>query len=195
MSKRVILITGTPCTGKTSISHQLATTLDALYLNLTDLAKHENLTLGKDKKRNSIIVDEQRMQRRINQIIKKSHKENIIIDGHYAATVVPKKLITRIFVLRRDPIELCRLMKRSGFSDHKLFENLASEILDVCLVDALNTVGARKVCELNVTRKSVKKTINEIMFLLDNPTSEEALSMFIMIFTPIVLFHSLIQTP
>lgn len=170
MPKRVILITGTPCVGKTSVAHQLASKLNASYVNLTDLAKHEYLTLGIDEERNSIIVDEHRMQRRIGQIIKKTGKKDIIIDGHYAANVVPKKHITRVFVLRRDPVELRRLMKRSGFSERKLFENMASEILDVCLVDALNTVGGRRVCELNVTGKTVKETIDEIMFLLDNPT-------------------------
>jgi adenylate kinase len=169
MSKRVILITGTPCVGKTSVAHVLASKLTALYVNLTDLAIHENLTIGKDAERGSTIVDEERMEKRIGEIVKKTDKENIIVDGHYAVNVVPLRLITSVFVLRRDPVELRKLMKQSGFSDRKLFENLASEILDVCLVDALNMVGQKKVCELNVTGKSVEETVQEILHLLNNP--------------------------
>jgi adenylate kinase len=169
MSKRVILITGTPCVGKTSVAHVLASKLTALYVNLTDLAIHENLTIGKDEERGSTIVDEERMEKRIGEIVKKTDKENIIVDGHYAVNVVPLRLITSVFVLRRDPVELRKLMKQSGFSDRKLCENLASEILDVCLVDALNMVGPKKVCELNVTGRSVEETVQEILHLLNNP--------------------------
>jgi broad-specificity NMP kinase len=169
MSKRVILVTGTPCVGKTSAARALTSKLDALYLNLTDLAMHENLVLGKDEERNSTIVDEKRMKKRIDEIIKKTDKENIVVDGHYAVNIVPLRLITSVFVLRRDPVELRKLMEQSGFSGRKLFENLASEILDVCLVDALNMVDQRKVCELNVTGKSVEETVQEILHLLNNP--------------------------
>jgi len=170
MVKQVILISGTPCVGKTSVAHYLTPKLDALYVNLTDLATHENLTLGKDKERNTTIVDEVKMKRRINQIVTKSDKQNVIIDGHYAVNVVPPKLVTRVFILRRDPVELRKFMTNSGYSDRKLNENLASEILDVCLIDALNAVGATKVCELNITGKTVEETSEEILSLIDNPS-------------------------
>jgi len=170
MAKQIILLSGTPCVGKTSVAHHLTPKLDALYVNLTDLATHENLILGKDKERNTTIVDEVKMKRRINQIVTKSDKQNIIIDGHYAVNVVPRKLVTRVFVLRRDPVELRKFMTNSGYSDRKLNENLASEILDVCLIDALNVVGATKVCELNITGKTVEETSEEILSLIDDPS-------------------------
>jgi adenylate kinase len=170
MAKHVVLLSGTPCVGKTSIAHYLTPKLDALYVNLTDLATHENLILGKDKERNTAIVDEVKMKRRINQIVTKSDKQNVIIDGHYAVNVVSPKLVTRVFVLRRDPVELRKIMTNSGYSDRKLNENLASEILDVCLIDAINAVGATKVCELNITGKTVEETSEEILSLIDDPS-------------------------
>jgi len=170
MVKQVILLSGTPCVGKTSVAHYLTPKLDALYVNLTDLATHENLILGTDKERNTTIVDEVKMKRRISQIVTKSDKQNIIIDGHYAVNVVPPKLVTRVFVLRRDPVELRKFMTNSGYSERKLNENLASEILDVCLVDAINAVGATKVCELNITGKTVEETSEEILSLIGDPS-------------------------
>jgi adenylate kinase len=169
MVKRVILITGTPCVGKTSVARLLSSKLQALCVNLTDLALKEKLIQGKDKQRNSIIVDEDRMKKRLKKLITKSDKENVVVDGHYAVNVVPANLVSLVFVLRRDPVELRKLMEQSGFSDKKLHENLASEILDVCLVDGLNVVGQRKVCEVNTTGKSVEDVAHEIMLLLDNP--------------------------
>ncbi len=166
MTKRVILLTGTPCVGKTSVARQLTSKLDAFYVNLTQLAVNENLILGQDEERKSIVVDEDKMRRRIGEIIKNCRK-NVVVDGHYAVSVVPEKHVTRVFVLRRDPIELRKFMKKSGFSGRKLWENLASEILDVCLVEALNVQGEEKVCEVNVSDKSVEEVVDEILQILD----------------------------
>jgi len=169
MSKRVILLMGTPCVGKTSAARLLTTKLDALYINLTDLALQDHLVLGRDEKRNSIIVDEARMRKKIGEIIKKTDRKEIVVDGHYAVNVVPQKLVTFVFVLRRDPVELRELMRNCGFSEAKLMENLASEILDVCLVDALNAGENRKTCELDVTGKSVEETVKEILEVMADP--------------------------
>lgn len=167
MSKRTILITGTPRVGKTSVAQALVSRLQAQYVDLTELALSENLTLGKDKKRGSTIVSLGKMRGRISQIIEESAKEVIVIDGHYAADVVPKSRVSSVFVLRRDPVELRKLMEETGFSGPKLWENLAAEILDVCLVDALNAYGKGRVCELDVTGKSVETITDNILAILE----------------------------
>lgn len=166
MSRRVILITGSPCVGKTSVARLFASKLGACYVNLTDLALKENLVLGKDEERDSIIVDEARMRRKLRKIIENQSGKDIVIDGHYAAAVAPKKLVTNVFVLRRNPVELRKLMESCGFSGRKLWENLASEILDVCLVEALRVYGKRGICELDVSGKSVDEVVNEILEIL-----------------------------
>jgi broad-specificity NMP kinase len=81
--------------------------------------------------------------------------------------VVPTDLVTRVFVLRRDPVELREIMEKEGFSGRKLWENLASEILDICLVDALEAIGEGKVCELDVSRKRVAETVSEVLAVLN----------------------------
>lgn len=167
MLKRTILVTGTPCVGKTSVARLLASQLEASYINLTELAFQENLILGENDKRGSTIVDEQMMRRKIGEIIEKTEEDSVVIDGHYAASVVPEELATYVFVLRRDPVELRKFMECCGFSEGKLWENLACEILDVCLCDALNVYGEKKVCELDVTGKSVERTVAEILDVLN----------------------------
>jgi adenylate kinase len=167
MAKRVILLTGTPCVGKTSVAQLLTSELDALYVNLTELAMQKNLVSGKDEKRRSIIVDEKRMKHEIEMLVENSRKEDIIVDGHYAVDVVPERLVTYVFVLRRNPVELRKFMEQCGFSGDKLWENLASEILDVCLVDALNIFDEEKVCELDITGKSLGEAVEKILSVLN----------------------------
>jgi len=167
MNKRVILITGTPCTGKTTIAKELTAKLDALKIYLTDFAKKNDLIIGEDKTRNTAIIDEEKMRKKTGEIIKSTKKITVIVDGHYAAAVVPKRYVTRIIVLRRNPIELRKFMEKRGFSNEKLWENLASEILDVCLVEALQEHAKEKVCELDITGKTVEAVVNEIIAFLN----------------------------
>jgi adenylate kinase len=164
--KRVILITGTPCVGKTTTAKQLATKLNADYINLTDFAKTNNLALGEDKKRHTTIINEKAMQHKLAETINATDNANIIIDGHYASAVTPPNLTTHVFVLRRNPKELKQLMQKCGFEGAKLWENLSAEILDTCLIEAMQTQQG-KVCELDATGKTVEETVSEIMDVLE----------------------------
>jgi adenylate kinase len=166
MSKTVILITGTPGVGKTTVAKQLAEELDAHYINLTELAQTNNLLSGEDKERKTTIISEKKMRRKISEIVHVTNKSAIIVDGHYAAAVVPKRYVTRVFVLRRNPVELHTLMKKSGFSGAKLWENLASEILDGSLIEAVREQGEHKVCELDITGKTPTSVSSEIRTIL-----------------------------
>lgn len=165
MLKQVILITGTPCTGKTTLAKQLTTKLDALYVNLTDFAKANGLTSGEDQQRNTTIIDEEKMRKKLTETINQTEKATVIVDGHYASAVVSSNLATHVFVLRRNPIELKEFMQKCKFSEAKLYENLSAEILDVCLVEALREQEG-KVCELDVTGKTVEETVNEVLAVL-----------------------------
>jgi adenylate kinase len=166
MSKRVILITGTPCTGKTTTAKQVAARLNADYINLTDYAKTYALTLGEDKERKTTIIDEKKMRRKLAKTISGSDKAILVIDGHYASAVTPRNLVTKVFVLRRNPKELKKFMEKCSYEGAKLWENLSAEILDVCLVEAIQSHEG-KVCELDVTGKAVEEVVNEILEILE----------------------------
>ena len=168
--KRVILVTGTPCVGKTTTSKALAQKLGALYINLTDYAKANGLILEEDKERNSLIIDEENMPRKLAETINASENTNIIIDGHYASAVIPTEQVTNVFVLRRDPRELKQLMEKCGYTGSKMWENLQAEIIDVCLSEAVE-LHAEKVCELDVTDRSVEEVVMEILDVLEKRKS------------------------
>jgi len=167
MNRLVILVTGTPCVGKTKIARQLTETLEALYINLTEFAQTHDLILRMDTQRKTAVVNERKLRSELRHAIDNTDKNTIIIDGHYAPAVVPKKYVNRIFVLRRNPVELREFMEKCGFNGAKLWENLASEILDVCLIDALQEHDESKVCELDITGKAAPEVVAEICAILN----------------------------
>ena len=166
MNKRVILITGTPAVGKTTVAKELANSLNALYINLTELAKTENLIIEEDKQRKTATINETRMRRRVRTVIDKTDSD-IIIDGHYAAAVTPKPMVTNVFVLRRHPEELRKFMIKRGYTQAKQQENLEAEILDVCLVEALQKQPKGIVCEIDTTNKTPFDVLAEIVVIIE----------------------------
>jgi len=167
MNKRVILITGTPGTGKTTTAKLLTKMLpDALYINLTSYTKTYRLMQGEDTQRKTIIINENKMRKKLAETINTGDKTTLIIDGHYAAAVTPTELVSYVFVLRRNPKELKVFMEKCGFEDAKLWENLSAEILDVCLIEAMQTQPG-KVCELDATGKTVEDVVGDILDVLE----------------------------
>ncbi len=166
MNKRVILITGTPAVGKTTLATKLAEKLSAQYINLTELTQKEHLAKSEDKQRGTTVIDEAKMRRKLKATIEKTQTD-IVIDAHYAAAVTPKVQVTNVFVLRRNPIELREFMQKRGYNQAKQDENLSAEILDVCLVEALQKQDKQKICELDITGKTVEDTLSEVIAVLD----------------------------
>lgn len=164
--RKVILVTGTPGVGKTSVAHKLASKLDAVYVGVTELVKKQKLITGIDENRQTLIADTEKVSKQLQKILAKA-EGSIIIEGHYVVDVVPKKDVNTVFVLRRDPRELKSALENRGYEEKKLWENLAAEILDVCLWDALSACGVDKVCEIDVSGKTVEAVVEEIMMVLE----------------------------
>jgi adenylate kinase len=164
--KRVILISGTPGVGKSSVSRLLARQLTAMHVNISKLAEREQLIHGKDQVRGTLIADTDELSKRIQSILRRSESD-VIVDGHYAVDVVQPSDVHVVFVLRRDPDELKSILDERGFTGNKLWENLSAEILDVCLWDAIVTCGEDKVCEIDVSGKNIEETVDEILLTLN----------------------------
>ena len=164
--RRVILVTGTPCVGKTAVSGLLAAKLDAAHIDLAELVERERLIAGVDKARGTLVADTDRVSKRVQEIIKSS-EHDVVVDGHYAVYVTPVKNVHVVFVLRRNPDELKSFMESRGFKERKLWENLAAEILDVCLWDAVSVCGSDKVCEIDVSGKILEDVVEEMISVLE----------------------------
>ena len=163
---KAVLVTGTPGAGKTTVAHQLASKLDAVYVGITELVKEHELFISVDKERQTLIADTEKVTEKLQQILDTS-QGTVILEGHYAVDVVPQKHVNTVFVLRRDPRELKTVLEGRGYDEKKVWENLAAEILDVCLWDALSACDTGKVCEIDVSSKTVETVAEEMILVLE----------------------------
>jgi len=157
---------GTPGVGKSSLATHLASKIQATHIDLGTFAEINGCISGKDLERDTLIVDTKKLSFHIKEVCQ-SLGGNVVIEGHYAHEVVPKNLVSKVFVLRKNPMILEKVLTEKGFSRKKVMENVVAEILDVCLFDAIKTYGKRKVCEIDVTGKSIETVVNELIDVLD----------------------------
>ncbi len=144
----------------------LASRIDALRIDLGKLVSHEKLWSGVDKTRETLIADIPRLSMRIQELIEES-KRDIVLDSHYAFDVVPAKTLHVVFVLRRDPDELREFMRKRELKGKKLKENLAAEVLDVCLFNAVAVSGVDNVSEIDCTGKETETVVEEMIAVLE----------------------------
>jgi adenylate kinase len=157
-----ILITGTPGTGKTTVSRLLATELRACYVNPKNLLRRKSIDYAYDEKRRTRTVSLARLRKALYERTSRAD-HGLVIDSHIAPEigVVPK--LVRAIVLRCDPVVLQRRIERKRWSKSKISENLQAEILDICLWDAVQNYGWEKIVEIDTTEKTPSQVLQLIM--------------------------------
>ena len=164
--QRIILITGVPGVGKTTISSLLMQKLDAVHIDISKIVKEENLYESIDEERQSLIIDIEKLRISILKI-KAGTKKNIIIDGHSTSNALKSDEISNVFVLRKAPWELKEILKDRKWSLFKIKENIEAEIIDVCLVDTLEIFEPAKVCEIDTTGKSPEEIVKKMLEIIN----------------------------
>ncbi len=157
---KIIVVSGTPGTGKTIVAKLLAEKLKACYVNLSEMVLEEKLYVGYDESRGSYIVDEERVRRRLRELVEKC--SILVVDGHYGE-LAPKEYVDKVIVLRTDPLELEERLRKKNWPWEKIRENVAAEILGVCTVNAIEEQGVDKVYEVDTTNRSPQEVVKEIV--------------------------------
>jgi len=158
MKKKVIIISGTPGTGKTILSKELGKKLDINVLNIGDIALEKNLIISKDPERDTIIIDDNKLLPIIIKMIKQS-KDKLIIEGHYT-DIIPQKFVDIIIILRTNPIILEKRLFKKGYKKSKVYENVASEILGSCTYAFLNKYNKNLIFELDTSNLDIYEAVS-----------------------------------
>jgi len=151
----IISISGTPKTGKTSVAKALARKLGWKLISLNGLAKEKKLYLGYDSSRKARIVDIKRLRQEVARISKSS--KNFILESHYSHDM-PCDVVV---ILRTNPKELRKRMKKAGWRRKKTEENIEAEIMEIVKSEALES--ARTVLEIDTTGKKPEWVAEQIV--------------------------------
>jgi adenylate kinase len=152
----VIFISGTPCTGKTTVSEVLSEKLNWKLVKINDLAISNNLVLGIDEDKGYKIIDIDALNELILEII--SESDNLIVEGHLSHLCSGAD---KLIILRCRPEILEERLSLRKYSKSKINENLETEALGVCSVESLD-IYENNVYELDVSDLDV----NEIVLVI-----------------------------
>lgn len=165
--RRAIVVTGTPGTGKTAVSKQLANQIGAHYLSLTQLVIDKRLDAVVDRYRRTRVVDLERTRARLRKLLS-TEKHMTVVDTH-VPDAVPREHVRRVIVLRCHPRVLESRLHRKGWAVSKIRENLLAEILDSCYVTAVNYHGIRRTDQLDTSKVSLSKSVSQAKRVLRRP--------------------------
>jgi adenylate kinase len=147
-----IAVTGTPGVGKTSAC-SLVKTLPVVHVN--DLVERFDASVGFDRKRKTREVDVAKLSRSVAKL-----EGDMILEGHFSHMLRPDIAI----VLRCSPAVLEKRLRKKGWDERKIRENVEAEAVDVVLIEAIENVP--EVREIDTTKmkpSQVAKAIDAIV--------------------------------
>ena len=158
----IIAITGTPGTGKTSVS-KILKDKDFEVVDLNKLAVGEDFLDGFDEKRDSKIVD----INKLNNYVKNNYTTGsiVFVEGHLSHLL---KAVNKVIVLRCHPQELRKRLSTKKWKEEKISENVESEILDIILCETNNIYSAENIFEIDTTHRSVDDVTSSIVEIVEN---------------------------
>ncbi len=162
----VILITGTPGTGKTTVSKLLSQRLSISLVAVNDLVEEKHLYHGHDPEKGYKEVDMEDLCQELTTIIKNSPETGLIIEGHLAHFLENSNLIDCVVVLRARPDILRKRLLKRNWPESKVTENVEAEALDICTFEAVENHG-NKVNEVDTTDLEVEDVVDMMVKIVD----------------------------
>lgn len=155
----IIIITGTPGTGKTTTANFLSKKLNCNCIHISDIADEACIRTEGDSK----IIDIKKLSKKIKKMIQGS----AIVEGHLSHLLGIGDIG---IVLRTHPKILKQRLLKHGFKGEKLRENLEAEALDVCLIESLER--HKSVYEIDASEKTPSGVAEDILRILKGETDE-----------------------
>jgi adenylate kinase len=165
----IIALTGTPGTGKSTVSRLLREE-GFTVLALNELAATEKLFLDYDSERQTHEVDLEGLDKYLEKYLKtlakgsnKAKNPPLILEGHIAHLLAAVEIIV---ILRCHPEVLKKRLSEKHWPESKILENLEAEALDTITIESVGNHQQDKIFEINTTNKppnEVRKIISQII--------------------------------
>ncbi|XP_027359213.1 adenylate kinase isoenzyme 6 homolog [Abrus precatorius] len=127
-----ILVTGTPGTGKTTVSTALAEATQLHHINVGELVKEKNLHDGWDDELDCYVLNEDLVCDELEDIMEEGGN---IVDYH-GCDFFPERWFDYVIVLQTDNTILYDRLSKRGYKDSKISNNIECEIFQVLLEEA-----------------------------------------------------------
>ncbi|KAG6842541.1 hypothetical protein C0991_000067 [Blastosporella zonata] len=143
----VIVITGTPGTGKSAHAERLViqSPIPLKHINVGEWVKERGLYENFDTEWQSYVVDEDRLLDELEPIVSEG---GVILDWH-TCEVFPERWVDLVVVLRCDHTKLWERLEKRQYPLKKIQENNEAEIMQVVLDAARESYPAEIVVELS----------------------------------------------
>ena len=160
----MVIITGTPGTGKTSVTRKLKEKISAEFISINGLLEDYDLSLGSDERRGYNIVDTEKMIPVVDKIKEDSEYDLIIFEGHLAQDYPYADVV---IVLRCNPEILRERLSTRDWKYEKVMENISAEILGVCTSESYETYSDN-VQEIETSSMGVDEVSDEIIRIIND---------------------------
>lgn len=139
---KVICVSGSVGSGKTTIAKKIAKLLKFEYVDIKKLISlNKKIVCGFDKKRDTFEVDTIKLNKVLIELIKDCSCDKkikgLVIDSHLSHYLDAKYVDVCVICECSDLKKLKNRLKKRGYSQLKIDENIETEILEVCLVESL----------------------------------------------------------
>ncbi|KAL1693114.1 AAA domain-containing protein [Schizophyllum commune] len=158
----VIVITGTPGTGKTTTAQLLAqeSPVPLKHINVGDFVKENNLYEEYDEEWQSYLPDEDRLLDALEPIVAEG---GVILDWH-SCEAYPERWADLVVVLTCDHSKLWERLEKRNYPLKKIQENNEAEIMQTVLQEARDSYPPEIVVELqSETTDDMESNVSRII--------------------------------
>ncbi len=132
---KVLIVTGTPGSGKTTFAKKMAKKRKYVYISVNSLITKNKLHEKYDNALKTKIVDTKKLSVFLMKRIRSLDAKGVVIDSHLSH-FLPASFVDTCYVMTCTLSKLKQRLKKRRYSTLKLRDNLEAEAFQTCLIEA-----------------------------------------------------------